>query len=43
MSDYGSPWKEAVDEYLPLLLAVLAPEVEAEYDWTHDVESLDVE
>ncbi len=43
MSDFDSPWKEALDEHLPLFLAQLTPEVEEDYDWARDVESLDVE
>jgi hypothetical protein len=43
MSDFDSPWKEAIDEHLPLFLALLTPEVEEDYDWKRDVESLDVE
>src|SRR5262249_19026836 len=43
MANYDSPWKEALDEQLPLFLALLAPEVEQDLDWTQDFESLDAE
>ena len=40
---YDSPWKEVVDHHLPALLALLAPEVHGETDWSHDFEPLEQE
>src|SRR4051794_22263930 len=43
MTSYDSPWKEALDHFLPLLLALLFPKVEREVDWTQGYESLEQE
>jgi hypothetical protein len=43
MSSYDSPWKEALDLFLHLLLQFLFPDVEADIDWTQDYESLEQE
>jgi hypothetical protein len=43
MAEYDSPWKEVIDHKLPLLLALLALDVEEEYDWTLDYYSLEQE
>jgi hypothetical protein len=43
MSDYDSPYKELIDRHLRLVLSRLFPEVYADIDWTHEVESLDAE
>ncbi len=43
MSDYDSPWKEALDHYFPLFLAFFFPEIFAQIDWSRDYETLDTE
>src|SRR3954471_20859618 len=43
MPDYDSPWKEVLDQQPQRALGFLFPDVEAEIDWTHDVESLEQE
>jgi hypothetical protein len=42
-ADYDSPWKEALDAYFELFLALLFPEVHAQIDWSRGWESLDKE
>ena len=32
--DYDSPWKEALERYLPDFLALLFPEAHAGIDWS---------
>lgn len=43
MTDYDSPWKEALDCYFQLFLALLFPQVHADIDWTRGFELLDKE
>ena len=41
--DYDSPWKEALERYLPDFLALLFPQVHAGIDWSRGYEFLDKE
>ena len=41
--DYDSPWKEALERYLPDFLALLFPEAHAGIDWSQGYEFLDKE
>ncbi len=43
MTDYDTPWKEALDYYLPLCLAFFLPQAHAEIDWGRGYEPLDKE
>jgi hypothetical protein len=43
MSDYDSPWKEALEAYFPLFLAFFFPEVHTAIDWSRGYELLDKE
>jgi hypothetical protein len=43
MSDYDSPWKEAISRYFPLFLAFFFPEAYAAIDWSRGYEVLDKE
>ncbi|MCI0460886.1 MAG: hypothetical protein L0Z62_28390 [Gemmataceae bacterium] len=43
MSDYDSPWKEALDLYFAQFLAFFFPQAHAEIDWARGYESLDKE
>jgi len=43
LSEFDSPWKEALDRFLPLFLAFFFPEVHAAIDWSRGYESLDKE
>ena len=43
MTDNDSPWKEMLEQELPLALAFCFPEVHADLDWVRDHESLDQE
>lgn len=43
MTDYDSPWKEALDDYLEPCLALLFPQAHAEVDWSRGFEALDKE
>ena len=43
MTDNDSPWKELLEQELPLALAFFLPEVHADIDWNRDYESLDQE
>jgi hypothetical protein len=43
MAEYDSPWKELLDQHLPLALALLFPDVEQDIDWSQDYESLEQE
>ena len=43
MSDFDSPWKEALERYLPWFLAFFFPEIHADIDWSRGYESLDKE
>jgi len=42
-NDFDGPWKEALDTYLPEILAFLFPEVYAGIDWARQYEPLDKE
>ena len=41
--DYDSPWKEALERYLPDFLALLFPQAHAGIDWSQGYEFLDKE
>lgn len=43
MVDYDSPWKEALDEYLPSFIALFFPAMNDEIDWSRGYETLDKE
>ena len=43
MSDQDSPWKEALERYLPSCLAFYFPTVHALIDWTRGYEWLNTE
>jgi Putative transposase, YhgA-like len=43
LSDFDSPWKEALDKFLPLFLAFFFPKIYAAVDWSKGYESLDKE
>lgn len=43
MSDYDSPWKEALEVYFPAFLSFFFPPVFALIDWRYGFESLDKE
>ncbi len=43
MSDFDSPWKEAIEVYFEPFLAFFFPEAHAGIDWTRPHESLDTE
>jgi hypothetical protein len=43
MSDYDSPWKEALDSYFQLFMAFFFPQAHAEIDWSRGYEALDKE
>jgi hypothetical protein len=43
MSDYDSPWKEALDVYFQPFLALFFAEAHADIDWSRGYESLDKE
>jgi len=43
MSDYDSPWKEALDRYFRAFLALFFPLVHADIDWSRNYELLDKE
>ncbi len=43
MSDYDSPWKEALDVYFQPFLAFFFPQVHADIDWGRGYELLDKE
>lgn len=42
-ADYDSPWKEALEQYLPQCLALFLPQVHADIDWSRDFAFLDTE
>ena len=42
-SDHDSPWKEALDRFVPEFLALLFPAIHAEIDWRAPYRSLDSE
>ena len=41
MSDYDSPWKEALDQFFPAFLAFFFPKVHGLVDWSRGYEALD--
>jgi len=43
MSDYDSPWKEALDGYFEPFMALFFPDAHADIDWGRGYESLDKE
>ena len=43
MSDYDSPWKEALDYFLPAFLEFFFPRVHELIDWERGYQSLDKE
>ncbi len=43
MSEQDSPWKEALERYLPSFLALYFPAVYAAIDWTRSYEWLNTE
>ena len=43
MSDFDSPWKEALEEFFPAFVAFFFPQVFAAIDWSRGYESLDKE
>lgn len=43
MTDYDSPWKESLDVYFKLFVALFFPQAHAEIDWDRGYESLDKE
>ncbi len=42
-TDFDSPWKEALEQYLPDCLALFLPQTHAEIDWTRGYAFLDKE
>src|SRR5260370_30440252 len=43
MSDFDSPWREALDLFFQLLLAFFFPRVHADIDWSRGYETLETE
>ncbi len=43
MTDFDSPWKEALDRYFPAFMALLFPNIHAAIDWSRNFEMLDKE
>jgi hypothetical protein len=43
MTDYDSPWKEALDRYFEQFVAFFFPQAHADIDWTRPYETLDKE
>ena len=43
MTDYDSPWKEALEVLFEPFLAMFFPEAHADIDWSRECESLDTE
>jgi hypothetical protein len=43
VTDYDSPWKEALDRYFEAFLLLLFPQVHADIDWSRGYETLDKE
>ncbi len=43
MSDYDSPWKEALDTYFEQFLAFFFPQAHTAIDWNRGYEPLDKE
>ena len=42
-TDFDSPWKEALERFLPAFLAFFFPEIHAAVNWGRGYESLDKE
>lgn len=42
-SDFDSPWKEALEHFLPSFLQFFFPHIHADIDWSKGYESLDKE
>lgn len=42
-TNYDSPWKEALEHYLPDFLRLFLPELHAQIDWSHPPIFLDKE
>jgi len=43
LSDFDSPWKEALQHFLPRFLAFFYPDIYADIDWSKGYQSLDKE
>lgn len=43
VSDFDGPWKEALDAYLPDIVAFFFPAIGTEIDWSRGYEPLDKE
>jgi len=43
MTDYDSPWKDALEHAFPEFMAFFFPEAHADIDWSRGYESLDTE
>ena len=43
VTDYDSPWKEALDQWFPLFVAFFFPQTHREIDWSRGYETLDTE
>ena len=43
VTDYDSPWKEALDRYFELFMAYFFPAAHADIDWSRGYEMLDKE
>jgi hypothetical protein len=43
MTDYDSPWKDALDRYFQAFLALFFPYIHADIDWSRGYEALDKE
>ncbi|MBY0527836.1 MAG: hypothetical protein K2R98_30850 [Gemmataceae bacterium] len=43
MSDFDSPWKDALERYFPAFLAFFYPDIHAAIDWSRGHETLDKE
>lgn len=43
MTDFDSPWKEALDRYFPSFMALLFPDMHTAIDWSRNFEMLDKE
>ncbi len=41
--DFDSPWKEAIEQYLPFLFALFFPHIHADIDWSRPPRFLDTE
>ncbi|MDZ4852984.1 MAG: hypothetical protein SGI77_27165 [Pirellulaceae bacterium] len=43
MTEYDSPWKEAIDEFFESFMAICFPPIHARIDWQTDPKMLDKE